>query len=272
MGPRTRAARAALLAALLCGCAGSAQRLRPSALPIDVVIVPGCPNLDDGRLSPCQIERAVHATLLWERGQARYFITSGSSVHSPYNEAESLAMAMAALGVPEQRLYLERHALHTDENMFHALLIARAEGWRSVGAASQPGHAAIACVMLESWGQPCTPFGADRGQAIARHQRAGQPLRHLRSPRVAGWVPQREQERRATAQTGRRPRPPSYLQYLWASWVRANQLLYSPPLPDAIEIVTLANLHGHGAPRRARPRDPLAGRARATAAGRLYQW
>src|SRR6185369_1401839 len=98
----------------------------PVRPPYDVVIIPGCPSEADGALSLCQLSRALWGALLWERGDTRAFITSGAAVHSPYVEAEALAAALAALGVPAEHIYLEPNALHTDENMYNSLQIARA--------------------------------------------------------------------------------------------------------------------------------------------------
>src|SRR3954467_14171611 len=114
------AARALLLAltlgaltggALAGGCAAQWGAVLDRRAPFDVVIVPGCPSLDDGAMSPCQMSRAVWASILWKRGVASSFITSGSAVHSPYVEAEALAAGMVALGVPPERIWLEPNAL-----------------------------------------------------------------------------------------------------------------------------------------------------------------
>ena len=86
-----------------------AQRLEVKGGPtpaFDAIIVPGCPAKPDGALSTCQSRRATWAALLWERGYAHHFITSGAAAQNPFVEAESLAAAMAALGVPAERIYL----------------------------------------------------------------------------------------------------------------------------------------------------------------------
>src|SRR5438128_443276 len=117
-----------LCAGALAGCAPTYLIGRDPAERFDVIVVPGCPTEGEGRLGRCLIGRAAWAATLWERGQAARFITSGGAVHSPYVEAEALAEAMTALGVPAERIWLERQALHTDENMYFSLLLARALG------------------------------------------------------------------------------------------------------------------------------------------------
>src|SRR6478736_10236582 len=114
----------AVLANLGCNTDRLEMRGTPPA-PFDAVVVPGCPSELDGSLSRCQMARAVWAARLWERGWARNFITSGSAVYTPFVEAEALAAALVALGVPPDRIWLEPNALHTDENMVYSLQIAR---------------------------------------------------------------------------------------------------------------------------------------------------
>src|SRR6266436_4754403 len=77
-----RAAGLLLALGLVGGCAAQWEVIPDRAHPFDAVIVPGCPSLDDGALSPCQMSRAVWAAILWRRGVAASFITSGAAVHS----------------------------------------------------------------------------------------------------------------------------------------------------------------------------------------------
>lgn len=254
--------------AVLCLALGAC--VRPSLVPpareaLDVVLVPGCPTREDGGLSRCQMERALSAAALWREGRARHLVVSGAAVHGPHEEATSLAMALAALGVPAEAIYLDRHALHTDENAFGALLIARANGWRSLGVVSQAGHAKAACAMLSAWGQPCAALPTHRARANALHRSLGEPLLALRVPRAPDFVPLAERERLRAERTGRR-RPPSYAHYLWLLWLGANGQTWAPDAPSAIEVVSWDEARQGGAPRLVPVSDPLAGRVRASPA------
>jgi len=219
------------------GCVEQFVIKRPPARPFDAVIVPGCPSEEDGALSLCQISRAVAATILWERGEARYFITSGAAVHSRYVEAEALAAGMAALGVPADRIYLEPNALHTDENMYNSLRIARALGLHTVAVVSSRGHAAFACRMLLDWGQACGAFAVDLDAVKARHLAVHERIDALRTPAEVEWLPLDERERRLAARTGRPKRPPSFLVYPWLGYLRLNGerwTPYTPPIPPRV--------------------------------------
>jgi uncharacterized SAM-binding protein YcdF (DUF218 family) len=218
-----------LLLLLLAGCAAHYE-VRPNASThFDAVIVPGCPSEDDGALSACQMSRAAWAAILWKRGVAGAFITSGAAVHSRYVEADAIAAGMVALGVPAERIWLERDALHTDENMYFSLRIVRALGWHTVAVASQKGHAAWSCRMLEDWGlSRCGAFSVDMDAVIASH-----PLERLRAVHtdaVPDWLPLVERERAIARRTGRH-RPPSYFLYPLLGWMRINGERWIPATP-----------------------------------------
>jgi hypothetical protein len=185
----------------------------PPSPPFDAIIVPGCPCAEGGALTRAQARRAMWAAILWERGYTRYFITSGAAVHSPYVEAEALAAAMTALGVPAERIYLEPDALHTDENIYNALRIARVKGWARLAVASDRGQAVGACQMLESWHPQCGAFSMDY-ELVDRRLLLAPQVQAIRATAIgSGFVPlpQREAERARLA--GRPPRPRSSVLY-----------------------------------------------------------
>jgi hypothetical protein len=225
-----------------CGTAKLEQRGAPERA-FDVVIVPGCPSEADGSLSRCQMARALWAARLWDLGWARHFITSGAAVYTPYVEAEAIAAAMTAAGVPAERIYLEPHALHTDENMFYSLQIARALGFHSIAVASDAG--AWDCLMLLDWGQKCRSFTIDHEWVRKRHQQILGALEKIRSTRSDAFVSLREREREITRRTGRH-RPPSYLLYLQLGAMRTNGERWVPPgMPDRPPRTTWAERRSH---------------------------
>lgn len=201
---------------------------KPPAEPFDAIIVPGCPSAADGSLTRCQLRRAMWAVILWERGYARHFITSGGAVASPYIEADALAAAMTALGVPAERIYLDPHALHTDENIYNAWQIARQQGWSRLAVASDRGQAVGACEMLEEWHKSCGAFSMDYVLVEQRLQAAPQ-LQAIRAEKVpaASFVPLKQREAERARRLGRRRRPPSLVLYPlmllrkafgWSTW------------------------------------------------------
>ncbi len=229
-----------LLAAALAsiGCAARYEVRATAPAHYDAVIIPGCPSEDDGALSPCQMSRAAWGAILWRRGVTGAFIVSGAAVHSRYVEADALAAGLAALGVPAERIWLERNALHTDENMYYSLAIARALGFRRLAVASQKGHAAWSCRMLEDWGQKgCGAFSVDMDAVRADDPRAR--LAAVRTRPVEHWLPLAERERAIAARTGRH-RPPSYLLYPYLGWLRLNGERWTPAPAAAPTLATWA--------------------------------
>ncbi len=224
-----------------CGLSHLEQRTPPTA-PFDAVIVPGCPSEDDGRPSRCQLARALWASVLWERGWASRFITSGSDVYSRYIEAETIAQVMTALGVPADRIWLEREALHTDENMYYSLSIARRIGARTIAVASSRGHALWSCRMMVDWGQRCSALSMDLGAVRARHQRVAPGA--IETLRVRGtsperWVPLATRERERARATGRR-RPSSWLLYPTLALMRLQGEAWVPAMPNEPRLLTWA--------------------------------
>jgi DUF218 domain len=230
-----------VLAAAL-GTAGCIARLEARPMPpsqFDVVVIPGCPSEEDGALSRCQIARAVWGEILWRRGVAHHFITSGAAVHSPYVEADAIAQAMEALGVPADRIYLEPDALHTDENMYYSARLARALGFRTVAVASNRGHAAWGCRLMLDWGQSCGALSIELDQVVARRDVIERVLGPLRARRVVDWVELAARERERAVESHRR-RPPSYLLYPYIGFLRLNGETWVPYAPHAPSVVTWA--------------------------------
>jgi hypothetical protein len=228
--------RALLCFSLLAGCAAHYEVRPTAATRYDVVVIPGCPSEEDGALSDCQMSRAAWGAILWQRGVAGGFITSGAAVHSRYVEADAIAAGLAALGVPAERIWLEPNALHTDENMYFSLRVARTLGFAHVAVASQKGHAAWSCRMLEDWGvRDCGAFSVDMDAVLASHPR--ERLRAVRTGAVTDWIPLAERERAIAKKSGRR-RPPSYFLYPLLGWLRLNGERWIPWGPSGPPLVT----------------------------------
>jgi hypothetical protein len=232
---------AMLLSVVLQGCAGHLEVKAPVAQPFDALIVPGCPTLSDGALTRCLQRRAVWAALLWEQRQAEYFITSGAAVHTPFVEAEALAAAMTALGVPADRIFLEPHALHTEENIFNGLRIARKKGWSRLGVASDRGQAIGACQMLMDWHKQCGAFSMDTAVVDSRRSKQAGLLSSLRARQVSDFQPLQARERERAQRHNRSARPPSFVLYPLMMMRRSfGRAPWQPFHPDETPLITWA--------------------------------
>ncbi len=224
---------AILVACIETGCASEYLVRKPPAEPFDAVVVPGCPSEEDGSPSRCQMGRAGHAALLWRDGWAKYFIVSGSDVHSPYVEAEAIAQAMTLLGVPPERIVLERDALHTDENVYYSILLAKKRGFARIAIASNAAIAGLMCKMMVQWDYPCAAIGMDT-DALERFLPPKEAsLRALHARRVVPWERLSEREARIAKVNGY-DRPPSFLLYPFYGWIGHSHRPIAPEHPDSI--------------------------------------
>jgi uncharacterized SAM-binding protein YcdF (DUF218 family) len=200
--------------------------------PLDAVLVLGCPAEDDGRLSGCQWQRAIWGHALWKDGVTEHFITSGNAVYNRYIEAEAMKAGMVALGVPEDVIWTETQALHTDENAAFALALMEVNGWETLGVASHPGHAQGARAMLRGWGQPTVALGMDMEYVVG--QMNGLPDVRVEPVPEDEWLPLGKRERVIAKRLGRSKRPSSLFVYPWRA-LSGTFGTNRPPRPPVIE-------------------------------------
>jgi hypothetical protein len=226
------------LTAAACGTSGIEVRALPKEGPFDAVVIPGCPTTADGHLTRCQVLRAVFGAELWKKGWTRNLITSGGAAHTPYVEAEALALALAALGVPPEHIWLEPSALHTDENMWASWQVARALGFQRIAVASNREQAIWGCRMMMDFGGRCHAFGANLAELRPRLEADGPRLLAMTAPRVGEdpWIPLRARERARARETGIE-RPPSFILYPYIGFLRLNGdawIPYAPPIAPKV--------------------------------------
>lgn len=221
------------LTTLVVGCAPSKYLVvEPPAEPFDAVIIPGCPSEEDGSLSFCQLGRAGHAALLWQHGWTRSFIVSGSDVHTPYVEADAIAQAMTLLGVPPERIILERDALHSDENVYYSMLIADKLDLPRLAIATNEPIGTWMCDLMTSWGHACAAIDMDIAAMKRFMPQYDAELHALRATRVTQWEPLAAREARIARATGH-TRPASFLYYPLYRWLGRK-----PIAPEHTEPIT----------------------------------
>jgi uncharacterized SAM-binding protein YcdF (DUF218 family) len=112
---------------------------RHPLVPLDAIVVLGAPLRRGGRLSPILEERVAAAAALYHAGGGRHVVATGGLANgAPRAEADAIAEALAAAGVPD--VLVERASRTTDENArFTARLLAPL-GVRTVWLVTQPFH------------------------------------------------------------------------------------------------------------------------------------
>jgi uncharacterized SAM-binding protein YcdF (DUF218 family) len=119
----------------------SAKKLNKRALlahkQYDVVIVPGVPFIEPKWDMTMQM-RVLWAIHLYKNGSAKKIIMSGSSVYSPYVEAQIMKLYAVAFGVPAEDIILEDRAQHSTENVWYGYKLAKSMGYDKIALATDP--------------------------------------------------------------------------------------------------------------------------------------
>jgi uncharacterized SAM-binding protein YcdF (DUF218 family) len=106
----------------------------------DALIVLGTPADAEGNPTPVQLSRVTEAVHEYERGVAPHLIMTGGPTRHGYVEAEVMARAAEALGVPASSIVVEPRALDTIHNACYSVGIMKAHGWQSAEVISNPTH------------------------------------------------------------------------------------------------------------------------------------
>lgn len=107
---------------------------------VDVLVVLGTPTNGDGDPSAAMLDRVNEAVAEYERGTSSRVLFTGGAAHNHFVEADAMARAAEADGVPQDAIYRERAALNTMQNLRNSLVVAKANGWRSMEVISSPAH------------------------------------------------------------------------------------------------------------------------------------
>ncbi len=109
----------------------SAKKLTNRALSAnkqyDAVIVPGVPFLEPkwDRTMQMRVMWAIH---LYKNGSTKKIIMSGSSVYSPYVEAQIMKLYAIECGVPAEDIIVEDKAQHSTENVWYGYKLDKSLG------------------------------------------------------------------------------------------------------------------------------------------------
>ena len=103
----------------------------------DAIIVPGVPFIAP-RWDMTMTMRVVWAVHLYNRGLTKKIIMSGSSVYSPYVEAEMMKLYAIKFGVPAEDIIVEDKAQHSTENIWYGYKLAKSLGYENIALATDP--------------------------------------------------------------------------------------------------------------------------------------
>lgn len=103
----------------------------------DAVIVPGIQFVEPAWDKVLQL-RLIWAKHLFDKGITKNIITSGTSVYTPYVEAQIMAEYLVAMGVPRENILIEDKAEHSTENLWYGYKLAKKMGFKAIALCSDP--------------------------------------------------------------------------------------------------------------------------------------
>lgn len=103
----------------------------------DAGIVPGVP-FKNNHWDTVMKGRVLWAVQLYKQGVIRNIIFSGGAVYSPYYESVIMGLYAKQLGVPESKMFFDKKAEHSTENVFYSYQIAREKGFKSIALVTDP--------------------------------------------------------------------------------------------------------------------------------------
>jgi uncharacterized SAM-binding protein YcdF (DUF218 family) len=103
----------------------------------DAIIVPGVP-FNPPTWDMVMKMRVIWGVHLYKRGHTKNIIMSGSSVYSPFIEAQIMRLYAIKMGVPADHVFTEERAEHSTENIWYGYKLAKAMGFAKIAFASDP--------------------------------------------------------------------------------------------------------------------------------------
>jgi uncharacterized SAM-binding protein YcdF (DUF218 family) len=103
----------------------------------DAIIVPGVP-FNEPKWDVTMEIRVLWAIHLYKKGLTEKIIMSGSSVYSPYVEANIMKLYAERLGVPSDDIIIEDKAQHSTENLWNSYKLAKSLGLKKIALCSDP--------------------------------------------------------------------------------------------------------------------------------------
>lgn len=115
----------------------------------DAIVVLGSPADSDGNPTPEQLARVTEGVREYERDVAPRLIFAGGAAHNRFVEAQVMARAAEAQGIPASAVFLESHSRNTMENACNVLHMMRAQGWQSVEIVTTAQHLPRASLIFD---------------------------------------------------------------------------------------------------------------------------
>ncbi len=143
----------------------------------DAIIVLGTSADRDGNPTPLELSRVTEAVHEYERGVAPKLIFTGGAVANRYVEAQVMAHAAEAQGIPESAVLIEPQARDTIQDACLSVRIMNQHGWHSAEVVSNAWHLQRSALIFShtpiEWSMHASPLLkpesgiGDAGRAIS---------------------------------------------------------------------------------------------------------
>jgi len=141
-----------LLLVLLTGWALIERRIAPATNTsrdhFDAIVVLGTPADSDGNPTAEELARVSEAVREYERGVAPRLLITGGPAHNQYVEADVMAGAAAARGIPPSAIFVETKAKDTIQNACYAERMMKSHGWQSAEVVTGVTHVPRASMIF----------------------------------------------------------------------------------------------------------------------------
>jgi uncharacterized SAM-binding protein YcdF (DUF218 family) len=185
-------AAAILLIAILITWAVVARRLAPMANTsrdhFDAILVLGTPADSDGNPTPTMLASVNEGVREYERGVAPRLIFTGGPAHNQYVEADVMANAAAAQGIPPSAIFVETRAKDTIHNACYSAQLMSHHGWRSAEVVSSKYHLPRASLIFSHTGLEWRMRAAPPFQAGESGSSAAESLEILKTIRYLAYA------------------------------------------------------------------------------------
>jgi uncharacterized SAM-binding protein YcdF (DUF218 family) len=183
------------VAVILIGWTLIARRLAPTANTsrdrFDAILVLGYTADSDGNPTPEQLARVTEAVREYERGVAPRLLFTGGHAHNKYVEADVMAGAAAAQGIPPSAIFVETKAEDTIQNACYSERIMHAHGWHSAEIISSAYHLSRAAMIFShtslDWRMHAAPPLQPGESGLEAHS-ALETLKTMRYLVYASWA------------------------------------------------------------------------------------
>jgi uncharacterized SAM-binding protein YcdF (DUF218 family) len=172
-----------------------ARRLAPMANTsrdrFDAIVVLGSPADADGNPTPTMLARVSEGVREYERGVAPRVVFTGGSSRNPYAEADVMANAAAAQGIPPSAIFVETKAKDTIQNACYSKRLMADHGWRSAEIVSSKYQLPRASLIFSRTGLEWRMHAApplQPGESDSMGQVALEVLKTVRYLVYASWA------------------------------------------------------------------------------------